>query len=257
MAIKRANHVYTTHAAEILNTSRTEELYNQLSTARYDYTFFKSHWRNVIRGASQCEEDEINEMNEEHARELAEFDEATEQSETPVKFRKYSPELLQLRRRQKAMVASKRYIEAKVIKDEADELQVKEDAANYERFREKAAADRAEIAKKQSEKLFVRRQNWDRTIHEIERIATAEIEGLARTVEHLEGRIHDKEEFARAAGWVEPSASEAPVKRTTRDKTTGDGLSPHTQKFRQQRMVNKTTYSIKVPTTGRKPKSAR
>jgi hypothetical protein len=226
-----------------------EDLLDQLSVARYELAYFRSHWRNVVRGASQHRDEEVEGIQQESEHDLAEFDQKIESSETPVKFRKYSPELLQFRRRQMAMVASKRYIEAKVTKDEADRLQAKEDAANHARFREKAAADRAEMVKKQNEKLFVRQQTWNRTIYEIERIANAEIDQILKTIEHLDIRIREKEEFARAAGWAEPEP-EQPPSRTSRDKTTQDGLSSYSHMFRQRRLVNKLTYSpIKIPKT--------
>jgi hypothetical protein len=254
--IRRANHIYTAGAAESLNSSQTEELLNQLSIARYELAYFRSHWRKAICGASQRRDSELEEMQRQYDEELAIFDHDVKTCETPVPVRKYSPDLLQLRRRQKAMVASKRYIEAKVIKDEADRLEAKENGSNRERFREKAAADRKEMVSKQQEKLSIRAQNWDRTIQEMERIAEAELSQITKTIEHLETRIADKDEFARSSGWVEQSRDVQPTSTAHRKKTTG-GSSSYSQMFKQQRMINKMLYSrvmlpkVKVPKTAR------
>jgi hypothetical protein len=154
------------------------------------------------------------------------------------------------------MVASKRYIEAKVIKDEADRLEAKENESNRARFREKSAADRKEMVTKQQEKLSIRAQNWNRTIQEMERIAGAELGQIMKSIEHLEARIDEKEEFARSAGWVEPDRDIQPT-RNPRGKTTGDGFSSYSQMFRQRRIINKMVYSRGTGPKVRVPKTAR
>jgi hypothetical protein len=252
--IGRANHVYTTHAAEQLNSAQKEDLNNQLCVARQELAYFQAHWRTVFRNASQRRVDDLGELQRQNEEDLAAFDEEVATSETPVRFRRFSMELLQLRRRQKAMVASKRYIEAKAIKDEADRREAKENVENHERYLAKAAADRAEMIKKQDERLYVRDQNWIRSLHEIQNIGSVEVEQIKRTIAHLESRIDDKDEFARTAGWTEDNCPRA---QSARNRAPGDALTPHAQMYRQRRIINQVAYSHVIVPKRKTPKTTR
>jgi hypothetical protein len=158
-----------------------------------------------------------------------------------------------MRRRQLAMSSSKRYAEAKLVKDEADALAERETAENWVKWLNRADADKRSLMKRQREELFVRQATWAREIYEMERIANREILHCLRTIEHLEGKVIEKEQFAVDVGWVQPEETRTQTVMATHART----LDPteYGQTFKQKRIINKLVYSPlvrpKLPKTAR------
>lgn len=236
------NYVTLSQFSDIQN-AKTDDLCDKLETAQNDLLYLKEHWKSVYKSALQRREEDLTALREEHEAELAEFDEKFEE-EIPPKFRRFSPELLQLRKRQQAMVISKRYVEATCFKNEADELELKEIEANTNAYHKRLEADRKKLLKRQEEKEFVRSQNWARNLHEIDKISAYEIDHAKKAVEHLEQQIANTPTLSLQEP-TSPATSRSTRSRTLPNKTntinTSDLSGP--KAFRQRALINHVTYT--------------
>ena len=264
IALRKVAQVKTQRAIETINNAETEDMEDKLMATNNDLDYLKQHWRDILISACTQRDEELDEIARANRQELKEFDNQVNYAELPLQFRKMSPEYLQLRRRQKAMIASKRYMDAKEVKREADAMEKKELDKNYERFRLKAEADRKELIKKQQEKMDARSMNWERKIAEIRKQAKFEVDHAQRCADHLQGRINEREQLiwstaAVIQGGNDPAMMSRSMKaRSVRsgaiDKRRMPTANSDQLMFRQRAMINKFTYS-KVFKPGSKPGS--
>jgi hypothetical protein len=224
-----------------MTTARVEEISDQLSAIRDDLTYLRTHWRDVLLQAGEKRDEDLEQLRQTHQRELEEFDRCVREG-IPVHYRTRAPYLLHMRRRQRAMVASKRYVEATMVKDEADLIKEREMAENWAKWLERAEAEKKWMKKRHEEKFFVREATWNRELQEMQRIAEREILHCMRSTEHLKGKISEREQFAVDVGWMQPEDAMASAGVTLRART----LKPTepTQVFKQKRLVNKLLYSL-------------
>lgn len=260
-AIKKTEKVKTLKTMESINTAETEDMCCQLEATRNDLEYLREHWNALLRSACERRDEELTQMRQDQANELNAFDENVESGELPIQYRKMSPEYLQLRRRQKAMVSSKRYIEAKEMKQMADELEQKELQSNYERYRTKMDAERRELVKKHQEKYDIKQMIWKRNIHAIQKQADYEIGHAKKSAEHIEDKITQREIFAVTAGFGsqdEPVTSRSTVVTKQSKRQQPSAATSAQIMFRQRAMINKFQYSkVFIPRTKRAPKTAR
>ena len=256
-ALNRTVRVKTQRTVEEINTAETEDMENKLEATRNDLGYLREHWQAVLQAAARQRDEDLAQLESEQREELSQFDANVEEGELPVQFRKMSPEFLQLKRKQRAMIASKRYLDAKEIKREVDDLEQRELKRNRERFKEKSEADRRELVRRQQEKLEARRTVWARRINEIQKQARYEIGHAQRSANHLEGKINEREQMLETAAMIIRGETAKPrgLKQGTRASqfATSEQLM-----FRQRAMINKFTYSkVFVPKVRKTPKTAR
>jgi ElaB/YqjD/DUF883 family membrane-anchored ribosome-binding protein len=238
--LRQAYATGTRFAAETITTARVTEISEQLAATRDDLAYLRDHWKEVLRKAAEKRDEDLEELRRSHQQELEEFDEFVH-SEVPVHYRKLSPTLLQMRQRQHAMGSSKRYVEAKILKDEADALEAKENEENRQKWLARAEVDKRTLMKRQQERMSIREATWAKEIRGIERIAQREILNCLRTTEHLEGKIFDKEQFAVDVGWLQPEQTKACGGVSARARTMKP--TEAVKAFKQKRMLNKFVYS--------------
>lgn len=263
-AIKKTEKVKTLKTMESINTAETEDMCSQLEATRSDLEYLREHWNALLKSACERRDEELAQLREEQMDELQAFDEMVDSGELPIQYRKMSPEYLQMRRRQKAMVSSKRYIEAKEMKQMADALEEKELQSNYERYRTKMDAERREMVKKHEEKYDIKSSIWKRNIYSIQKQADYEIGHAKKSAAHIEDKISQREIFAATAGFG-PQPDESVMSRSTTLGGTKQGkrqqqpaATSAQMMFRQRAMINKFTYSkVFVPRAKKVPKTAR
>ena len=257
-ALNRTVRVKTQRAAEEINSVETEEMADKLEATRSDLEYLREHWRAILQAACEQRDDEIAKLQTEHENELEEFDANVEEGELPLQFRKMSPEFLQLKRKQQALISSKRYLDAKEIKRQADELEQKEMKKNYERFREKSEVDRRELVKRQQEKMEAKQVSWERKIREIQKQARYEIGHAQRCAAHLEGRITQREQMLETAAMIIRGETATTKTRGVKGPRASQFATSEQLMFRQRAMINRFTYSkVFVPKMRKTPKTAR
>jgi hypothetical protein len=192
-----------------------------------------------IAGAEKRRDDDIRKMNRAHEAELRKFDEQFDM-DRPPELRKFSATLLQLRVREKYMVLSGRYREATEVREEADRLEKRETEQQRERWVEQLKLQRAELQKKQEERIFVRRMNADHQIAQLRRSTTAAIEHQAKAVQHLE---HQFESAATVQSFAALAEERPRSSRRGRKAPKIKVIDHAALMFRRRAIINTAVYS--------------
>ena len=119
---------------------------------------------------------------------LYQFDE-DHNIEVPPKFRKFSPEYLNMRKREKFMVSSKRYVEANTLKKEADKIEKKEREIQQKNWGDYVNQQRQLLIKKQQEQRRCFIEKWDREWAALVPSADAEVTKCENVVKNIEANI--------------------------------------------------------------------
>ena len=235
---------------EEMTTARVDELADKLRAKEADRDDVIEHWERAIRDAERKRDADLKMMEKENEKELREFDKQFD-LEPPPEMRKFSPQLLQLRVREKYMVQSGRYVEATEVRAEAEKMMAKEMKQHHERWIESLKLKRADVIKKQQERMYVRRVNADNQIEKMRRESIAQIDHQEKAVQHIESHYED-------ARIVQNFSTINSTPRTMRRSTGRRDIplpklspaNPQAAAFRQKAMINTIVYS-------RTPKSAR
>ena len=234
---------------EEMTTARVDELAEKLRTKENDRDEVKEHWARSIRDAERKRDADLKMMEKENEKELREFDKQFD-LEPPPEMRKFSPQLLQLRVREKYMVQSGRYVEATEVRAEAEKMMAKEIQQHHERWIESLKLKRADLIKKQQERMYVRKVNANNLIEKMRRESIAQIDHQEKAVQHIESHYEDAvivQNFS-AVGGVTTRTVKNTTGRSPLPKLTP--ANPQAAAFRQQAMINTIVYS-------RTPKTAR
>ena len=287
-----------------INEAKADEMNEQLQATQRDLQYLKDHWRTVLQNAKDRMNEDLQKLQAENDKELKKFDASVEKSikgitvenaddsvfldkkVMPVEYRKFSPELLEMRNREKALINARRYKEAKRVKDEADKLEQVELERNYERYLNKMQSKRNELLKKHENKVFVRKQNWEKSIEEIKRVSASEISHAEKGVMQLEKKIESAEELnmtIRSPRNGKMKSRNDPQKNESANRTSAvvrlpnkANLTPRVIRnkknkrerqalqYRQRTLINRVTYSnlivqpkVKKPVSPRTPRSPR
>ena len=267
-----------------ISQSKKEELNYKLLATENDLDYLREHWAQVLENAKIQANTDIEVLHQENQNAIKEFDMMID-SELPIQYRKPSSKLLDLRKKQKAMMSSKRFIEAKEVKREADKLERYEKAQNLERYKKKQEADRVRLINKLENKIYARQQNWVRTIEGIQRIASYEIEHASRSVRNLKEKIESYDQaftrysmtanaqtqpytqtqlsnYSRDMAQQPQSYSQGTLHPVQPPRTAHNRNSPNsrintTNQYRQRAMINRITYSHIVVPKIKKPRTSR
>jgi hypothetical protein len=132
-------------------------------------------------------------MFENNAAAVAKLEELKTMDPIPAKFAKYSPRLLDLRQRERALVSSKRYDDAAILQAELNELEAAESEVNRQEWCADVDVQMQKLATKLSQAFEVRQVNLQKEEHAMQRQMNREIVSAKRTVEHLEASIKNCE----------------------------------------------------------------
>lgn len=228
-------------------TARVDELAEQLAIKGNDRDEVIGKWEKAIAEAERKRDADLKRMEKENERELRIFDKQFE-TEPPPDMRKFSGELLQLRTRERYMVQSGRYTEATEARAEAERLTAKETEEHKQKWMNVLKLKRAELVKKQQDKMYIRKVNADNQIAKMKRQSIAEIDHQEKALQHVESHYED-------ATVVQNFSSVGATSRgtTRRDKRLPRlaPANPAAAAFRQRAMINTIVYSKTAPKTAR------
>lgn len=183
--------MFSTEATyDSLQDYRLTELKQKLEAAKEELQVSIARRDAVIKSFLEKREQALAELDMTMRRELAAFDDANSSS-PPPKFRRFSPELLNMRRREKAMVAARRYVEANVVKGEADALERKETEQNTKNWKAFVLKQRSILLKRHQEQRRIMEEKWDKEWASVLPSGDEDVARCENAVKAIEARIAD------------------------------------------------------------------
>ena len=248
-----------------IQEEKVDELKVKLEESRKSLHDLKSRWRAVLQNFQRQRDAELQEMYESNMRKLEDLERLKDEP-PPPKFRKYSPQLLNMRIREKAMVTSKMYDEASVLQEEANRIQAVEDERNRQEWHANVDDQSQKLAEKLNKALSVRETNLAKEENNMRRQMRKELTSAERQVAHLEKAIEDSRSAIMMPGEEDKDLNQTTKSRTTKSRgvtprsslpslnlTNCAATTPHSPKtFRQRRILNMQIYTRRP-----EPKSAR
>lgn len=237
-----------------ITAAKVDELADKLILKETDRDELKQKWEKSIKDAEKQRDKDLQEIDQQNELELKEFD-LQFQLEPPPELRKFSPNLLQIRAREKYMVQSGRYVEATALRKEANRLEAIESEEHKQRWINQLKLKREELIKKQEERKFVREMNANNAIEKMRRQSLQEIDHQVKAVQHVESRYEDativqnlgntkKISSAKSTATTRCSGSSFTTSKTSsRPKTKVQQNQSNAALFRQRAMINTIIYS--------------
>lgn len=178
----------TEDSFEMAEIDKYEVLIQRLTNAQYELEDQRSKTNQLLEIFQIERENAIREFDEQQNQELILFDEQ-HSGEIPPKFRKFSPEYLNLRKREKFMVSSKRYVDAENLKTEADARELIERETQRKNYQEYTKNQRNNLMKKQNEQRLCFIEKWDSEWAALLPSADNEVQKYENAVRAIEAKI--------------------------------------------------------------------
>lgn len=232
-----------------IQAKKFEEVETRLDTARNIRQNMQSDWKRLISAAEEKRDQELSDMQRDFQNDLEEFDKLYS-SPPDVRFQKFSSELLNLRYRQKAMIQSSKFLEAKEIKKRADDLENLEKEKNMNNWIDYLNKTRLEIVEKQQQQINHRNNIWTLEIDKMKRNAKVEIKHAKQQECHFSDRIEKIQsvsELPEMQNTISPRTT-IPIRRAKSqrlDKTEKfeRPLDDKQRTFRQRQIMNFIKYT--------------
>jgi hypothetical protein len=171
-----------------IQEEKSEMLTSKLEEARAHLAELEYRWETVMANFQAHREYDLREMSDRNAARVAKLEEQKVRP-PPPRLQKYSPRLLNLRRRELAMVSSKRYDDAAVLQEEAEVMQRDEDEHIQQLWVADVDGQAQKLIKKQKKEYEVRQVNLAKEERTMIRQRKQELTAARRKVEHLEWAI--------------------------------------------------------------------
>ena len=201
----------------------------------------QNDWSDVIRNAEEKRDQELNELAQNFDKQLSEFDKHYEQEPNP-RFVKSSPELLNLRHRQKALMLSKNFLQAKAIKNQADELELAEKERQRNNWFNYLDNIRNEIVEKQQKIMTTKQNSWDMQIAHMKKTANKEIGQAKKTENHFVNKYQIATDLSGIKARA-PSPQLVKKSQSQRYDKFERPLSERQKTFRQRQIMNLVNYT--------------
>ena len=242
-------------AVEIMQNAKVDEIKNKLKEAEQQLDKDRKNWETLYSNLRQeAREDliKINNQFEDQIKEIQNLITTDENGEVviPPNFKKPSGLLLQLRRRQEAMVGSKKYNEAADIKDKADALEKQERVEQERKWRE-SVDNKVEAKRQEQRKALMNRKNyWKQQEEALIQEANSEVERSQMAIEHIKKNLKEAENAQNLATSLKRN-----TKTQSKTKPGKNGLPPlqkaninrnAAQEYRQRAILNTKIYTRPV-----------
>jgi hypothetical protein len=233
-----------------IQETRAEEMAQKVDEARHNLADLIARWEVVVANFVEQRDRELSEIWESNQKALADV-EKLKDDPLPARFRKYSPHLLDMRRRERALVSSKRYDEACVLQAEADRNQAVEDERNRADYIASINDQLQKLAAKLDQAYNVRQMNLAKEEHTIRRQMNIEIGSARKMVQHLERALQACVLLSLDDDAPQPAKSQKSSLPLLDLPGMGrpEALSPQT--FRQRAILNMKIYTRLPPKTAR------
>lgn len=228
---------------EQMQESKTEEIRNKLADAKAQLASDKQRWEQFHQNLMKEAKTDLTNIYNQYESEIDELDAQHEIEKLPPKFTKASKALLQLRRRQEAMIASKHYEAAADVKDIADKMEAEE--AIVHRARWNAYLEDCIYKKRQEQKKQIegRKNYWKKEEASLIAQANKEVEKAEKSIEHLEKSLEQASNAHALAASLKEETKVIPkgLPPLTRSPTRSDAAA-----YRQRAILNQQIYTRPV-----------
>ncbi|OHT05203.1 hypothetical protein TRFO_27140 [Tritrichomonas foetus] len=163
---------------------KMSEQQQRLEIAQIQLENVKEKWDILIEQRKQQMEEDLQNRQAEFLVSLEEFDQQF-QKEPPPKVLKLSPTALDLKAKERFLVSSKRFDEAKKMRAMANLRERQEIKSKKEQYYKNLLKEREKLIEKEKQKEFVVEMNWQSNIIQMQMNANKEITHAQKTVDHL------------------------------------------------------------------------
>ncbi|OHT05860.1 hypothetical protein TRFO_26298 [Tritrichomonas foetus] len=269
-AIEKVKSHITDTRYQKLKAARADEYSEILKTTKDENIDKKQHWKELIKLAEDKRDEDLSnlqaELDEKYNELAQQLDIGGDVKKIPPKFIKFSSRLVELRVIQQQMVMTERFLEAKRIKAEADELERKEREALKSAYLAYARQTLENFNSQCERKIAVRSEAWERDIQKMKRQYQKDQRSGKRSEDYLEKKVafldfeasldntsaNKKDNNSmNASGSVSKScdrlSSSGPAKtRSPKNMTNNRIIRPLSErelKFKQRKQANFITYT--------------
>lgn len=207
--------------------TKLEKLQQRLALAQQELEYEIQKSNRILDGFEREKEKAMNQLIENHNEQLLAFDEKN-QPPMPPKFQKYSPEYLNLRKREQFMVSSKRYAEASSLKAEADQMKIVEDKQNEQKWQAYVAQQRKQLVDTMKQQMVCSQNKWAREKNALKISADKQITNCQNLVTALENKVNEAESECQATAAATVVTTRCATQMSTSRGTTSrnDKLPP-------------------------------
>lgn len=177
---------------------KMSEQQQRLEIAQIQLENVKEKWEILIGQRRQEMENDIETKRMKFALKLEEFDKQFE-ADPPPKALKLSPGTLDLKAKERFLVSSKRYDEAKKMRNIVNIRERQEIEMKKEQYYKALMKEREKLIEQEKQKMFVTEMSWQSTISKMQLNANKEIAHAQKTVEHLLSQQKSFESEAEAS----------------------------------------------------------
>jgi hypothetical protein len=218
-----------------MQKTRATELHEKLDEVQATVDASKKKWEQLHSRMKLARDKEFSQMSDQHAQQISSLEQLFKE-EPPPEIRKYSAALLQLRRREQAMLQVKQYAVAASIKKQADELQSMEDERQLQQWHARINDRIRSCRVRQQRQANGRKSYWKTEEQKMIREAELEIAIAEKQIEHLRANIEMKLNAKRAATALKQ------IDRDFQNLPTLNGKDSK-QEFRQRQILTTKMYT--------------
>lgn len=225
---------------EEITVSKAEKYNEKYQNSIIDLEKAKIECEERIKKALAEKEEQLRQLDAIKSAEIEEFDKVFE-TEVPIEMRKFSNNILQLRRREKYMVVAGRYIEAAQVHNEADNLEAIEREQQKNKYLELLNHKKKEFLQKLEENHRIKASNIERNYEKVVIECEKRIEKLEKTTRKLEVTYKDLKKTAIQAQRCMVKSSD------TFEQNVNEQMSS-AELFRQRARINSIVYTRQITT---------
>lgn len=236
-----------------MQSEKAADLKQKLEEAEKNHEDLKQRWKQVFDTFYAKSDREYQEMTIKNQEEIDNLENQKSQK-VPPKYNKYSAELLDLKKRNSAMVSSKRYDEATRLQIEIQKLQKLEDQKNVANWINLIDDQIDKAVDRQQKELTMRNnanQREEKTMRKMMKIELDSSEkfmmNLKKSIKLAEDQIYTMEMETDNANLQKTKSCLPPLNtNTTNIFAPQEPMTPN--KFRQRALLNMRVYTKRPPT---------
>ena len=229
---------------ETMQTTREVSLKEKLREAEKELEESKAKWERLHEGLRSARKKEFEDLEREHNEEIRKLEELYD-APLPPEIRKYSTGLLQLRRREKAMLQIKNFAGAAGIKQQADEMEAFENEKQVADWHAKIDDRIKKCRERQQKYVNGRRMYWAKEEQDMVGQANKEVMIAEKQISHLKESIGvtvKAKNLARVLRTTKNQGSELPAVKKRTGAMTPKEKDPR-QEFQHRRILNAKIYT--------------
>ena len=245
-------------AVEMIQNEKVAEIKTKLRESETQLEKDRKKWEDLYENLKQQAIDDLTKINNQYEEKIDKMIKGTQPDENgvvnlPPAFRKPSAELLQLKRRQKAMIGSKKLNDAADVKDKIEELEKQERLVQEQNYREYIAGRIESKRVEQRKTLMMRKNYWKQQEDALVKEANADVEKSEMAIEHIKKNLKEAEHAHKLATSLKKNTKS---QSQTASQPKNKGLPPLANKFansrnaaqeyRQRMILNSKIYTRSV-----------